>query len=59
MPEFHFALITPARWVTAPSSTLRPRRGRANTELGLSGQIIETNSIAEQETAIGRPGPGQ
>ena len=25
---------------------------RANTELGLSGQIIETNSIAEQETAI-------
>src|SRR4030067_99113 len=26
--------------------------GGADTELGLSGQIIETNSIAEQETAI-------
>jgi len=52
-PEFKFALITP-----------NPRGDRsfidasirgvdqANAELGLNGQIIETNSIAEQETAI-------
>jgi basic membrane protein A len=53
MPEFHFALITPnplgdRSFIDASARGVE----RANTELGLSGQIIETNSIAEQETAI-------
>ena len=53
MVEFHFALITPnplgdRSFIDASARGVE----RANTELGLSGQIIETNSIAEQETAI-------
>jgi basic membrane protein A len=53
MPEFHFALITPnprgdRSFIDASVRGVE----RANSELGLDGQIIETNSIAEQETAI-------
>lgn len=53
MVEFHFALITPnplgdRSFIDASARGVE----RANSELGLSGQIIETNSIAEQETAI-------
>lgn len=50
---FKFALITPnplgdRSFIDASARGVE----RANSELGLSGQIIETNSIAEQETAI-------
>lgn len=53
MMEFHFALITPnprgdRSFIDASVRGVE----RANAELGLDGQIIETNSIAEQETAI-------
>jgi basic membrane protein A len=53
MAEFHFALITPnplgdRSFIDASARGVE----RANTELGLSGQIIEANNIAEQETAI-------
>jgi len=52
-PTFKFALITPnplgdRSFIDASARGVE----RANSELGLSGQIIETNSIAEQETAI-------
>jgi len=53
MVEFHFALITPnprgdRSFIDASVRGVE----RANTELGLDGQIIEAISIAEQETAI-------
>jgi basic membrane protein A len=52
-PQIKFALITPnprgdRSFIDASVRGVE----RANTELGLAGQIIETNSIAEQETAI-------
>ena len=52
-PKVKFALITPnprgdRSFIDASVRGVE----RANTELGLNGQIIETNSIAEQETAI-------
>ncbi len=51
--SFRFALITPnplgdRSFIDASARGVE----RANSELGLNGQIIETNSIAEQETAI-------
>lgn len=53
MMEFHFALVTPnprgdRSFIDASVRGVE----RANAELGLDGQIIETTSIAEQETAI-------
>ena len=52
-PEFKFALITPnplgdRSFIDASARGVE----RANEELGLKGQIIETNNIAEQEAAI-------
>ena len=52
-PKIKFALITPnprgdRSFIDASVRGVE----RANSELGLNGQIIETNSIAEQETAI-------
>jgi basic membrane protein A len=52
-PEFKFSLITPnplgdRSFIDAAARGVE----RANEELGLSGQIIETTSIAEQEAAI-------
>jgi basic membrane protein A len=52
-PDFKFALITPnplgdRSFIDASARGVE----RANDELGLDGRIIETNSIAEQETAI-------
>jgi basic membrane protein A len=51
--DFKFALITPnplgdRSFIDASARGVE----RANEELNLSGQIIETNSIAEQEAAI-------
>lgn len=51
--EFKFALITPnplgdRSFIDASARGVE----RANDELGLDGQIIETNNIAEQEAAI-------
>ena len=51
--DFNFALITPnplgdRSFIDASARGVE----RANDELGLDGRIIETNSIAEQETAI-------
>jgi len=51
--EFKFVLITPnplgdRSFIDAAARGVE----RANEELGLNGQIIETNSIAEQEAAI-------
>ena len=51
-PKVKFALITPnprgdRSFIDASVRGVE----RANTELSLNGQIIETNSIAEQDTA--------
>ncbi len=51
--QFTFVLITPnplgdRSYIDAAARGVK----RANEELGLNGQIIETTSIAEQETAI-------
>lgn len=51
--DFKFALITPnplgdRSFIDASARGVE----RANEELGLNGQIIETNAIAEQEAAI-------
>jgi basic membrane protein A len=52
-PAFKFSLITPnplgdRSFIDASARGVK----RANDELGLNGQIIETTSIAEQEAAI-------
>jgi basic membrane protein A len=52
-PTFKFSLITPnplgdRSFIDASARGVK----RANEELGLNGQIIETTSIAEQEAAI-------
>jgi basic membrane protein A len=52
-PTFKFSLITPnplgdRSFIDASARGVK----RANDELGLNGQIIETTSIAEQEAAI-------
>lgn len=51
--DFKFVLVTPnplgdRSFIDASARGVE----RANDELGLNGQIIETNSVAEQETAI-------
>jgi basic membrane protein A len=51
--DFKFALVTPnplgdRSFIDASARGVE----RANQELGLNGQIIETTSVAEQETAI-------
>lgn len=52
-PEFKYVLVTPnplgdRSFIDAAAAGVE----QANEELGLNGQIIETNSIAEQETAL-------